>query len=99
MCRYAWLMQNRLKTRSLKILLKMDKNEIKYFCEELAKKQQEIDYAVQFMGNIMAMLRDSKYKPAILVQLNPDSEVYQIGNFLWAEIERWHKEHKSDGQD
>lgn len=92
-------MQNKLKTQSLKILLKMDKNEIKYFCEELAKKQQEIDYAVQFMGNIMAMLRDSKYKPAILVQVNSDSEVHQISEFLWEEIERWHKEHKSDGED
>lgn len=76
----------------------MNKNEIKYFCDELAKKQQEIDYAVQFMCNIMAMLRDSKYKPAILAQVNRDSEVYQISDFLWAEIEKWHEKHGNDGQ-
>lgn len=50
------------------------------------------------MGNIMAMLRDSKYKPAILAQVNPDSEVYQICDFLWAEIEKWHEKHGEDGQ-
>ncbi len=90
-------MPTKSKMRSLK-KLKMNKNEIKYFCDELAKKQQEIDYAVQFMGNIMAMLRDSKYKPAILAQVNPDCEVYQICDFLWAEIEKWHEKHGEDGQ-
>lgn len=77
----------------------MDKNEIKYFCEEIAKKEREIAYAAQFMANIMTLLRDGKQKPAILVQIDLDSEIYAICDLLWKEIERWHKQHKDDGED